>query len=226
MTEDEREAAGIRSLPADLHEAIELANGSKILREALGDHVVEFLIRNKREEWDAYKSYVTPVRARALPADPVSRKRFRLGHPPDSRLTESAERPTFLGHRPDPGRLEHGSSVRFHRPRRGRRSRPLVAMALVAVVLIATPGSATFAKKYDLAMTTSTAPPIPVGTSSATIKATFTNKSLYSIGSVTLTVPTLRSRDAGEIHDHGLHAADFWCRHPRVGWAEPLDHRR
>ena len=60
MTEDERLTAGIRSLPADLHEAIELANGSKVLREALGDHVVEFLIRNKREEWDAYKSYVTP----------------------------------------------------------------------------------------------------------------------------------------------------------------------
>jgi glutamine synthetase len=60
MTEDERRAAGIRSLPADLHEAIELASGSKVLREVLGDHVVEFLIRNKREEWDAYKSYVTP----------------------------------------------------------------------------------------------------------------------------------------------------------------------
>ena len=31
-----------------------------MLREALGEHVHEFLIRNKREEWDAYKSYVTP----------------------------------------------------------------------------------------------------------------------------------------------------------------------
>jgi glutamine synthetase len=60
MTEDERRAAGIRSLPADLHEAIELASESKVLRGALGEHVHEFLIRNKREEWDAYKSYVTP----------------------------------------------------------------------------------------------------------------------------------------------------------------------
>jgi glutamine synthetase len=60
MTEVERRAAGIRSLPADLHEAIELASESKVLREALGEHVHEFLIRNKREEWDAYKSYVTP----------------------------------------------------------------------------------------------------------------------------------------------------------------------
>ena len=63
----------------------------------------------------------------------------------------------------------------------------VVAMALIAVVLIATPGSATFAKKYDLMMT-STPSPVPVGTC-AQIKATFTNKSLYSIGSVSLTVP-------------------------------------
>ena len=71
MNEDEREAAGIRSLPEDLVEAIHLAEGSDVLREALGDHVHEFLIRNKREEWDAFKSYVTPVRAGALPPDPV-----------------------------------------------------------------------------------------------------------------------------------------------------------
>ena len=32
----------------------------RVLREALGDHVVEYLIRNKREEWDGYKAYVTP----------------------------------------------------------------------------------------------------------------------------------------------------------------------
>jgi glutamine synthetase len=60
MSEEERRAAGIRGLPEDLYEAIRLAGESKVLREALGEHVHEFLIRNKREEWDAYKSYVTP----------------------------------------------------------------------------------------------------------------------------------------------------------------------
>jgi glutamine synthetase len=60
MSEAERRAAGIRSLPEDLFEAIELAADSKLLRDVLGDHVHEFLIRNKREEWDAYKAYVTP----------------------------------------------------------------------------------------------------------------------------------------------------------------------
>jgi glutamine synthetase len=60
MSEDERRAAGISSLPEDLYEAIELAAESKLIREVLGDHVHEFLIRNKREEWDDYKAYVTP----------------------------------------------------------------------------------------------------------------------------------------------------------------------
>jgi glutamine synthetase len=60
MSERERAAAGIASLPEDLHDAITLAEGSKVLREALGEHVHEFLIRNKRAEWDSFKSYVSP----------------------------------------------------------------------------------------------------------------------------------------------------------------------
>jgi len=60
MGEDERREAGIEHLPEDLHDAIRAAEGSELLRETLGDHVHEFLIRNKREEWDAYKRYVTP----------------------------------------------------------------------------------------------------------------------------------------------------------------------
>ncbi len=60
MGEDERREAGIEHLPEDLHDAIRAAEGSRLLAETLGDHVHEFLIRNKREEWDAYKRYVTP----------------------------------------------------------------------------------------------------------------------------------------------------------------------
>ena len=60
MSEAERRAAGIESLPEDLYEAIQVAEGSDLLRKTLGDHVFEYLIRNKRAEWDAYKSYVTP----------------------------------------------------------------------------------------------------------------------------------------------------------------------
>jgi glutamine synthetase len=60
MSAEEREAAGITSLPEDLHDAIGLAEGSEVLRSALGEHVLEFLIRNKRAEWDSFKAVVSP----------------------------------------------------------------------------------------------------------------------------------------------------------------------
>jgi glutamine synthetase len=60
MTPAERETAGIASLPQDLPDATALAERSEVLRSVLGDHVHEFLIRDKRAEWDAYKAYVTP----------------------------------------------------------------------------------------------------------------------------------------------------------------------
>jgi glutamine synthetase len=60
MTEEERRKAGIESLPEDLYEAIGSAETSELLHDALGAHVFNYLVRNKREEWDAYKAYVTP----------------------------------------------------------------------------------------------------------------------------------------------------------------------
>jgi glutamine synthetase len=60
MSERERHEAGIESLPEDLYEAIGSAEASELLHEALGPHVFNYLARNKREEWDAYKAYVTP----------------------------------------------------------------------------------------------------------------------------------------------------------------------
>ena len=60
MSEDERRAAGIDSLPEDLHDAILRTQDSKVVRTALGDHVFEYLLRAKRAEWDEYKALVTP----------------------------------------------------------------------------------------------------------------------------------------------------------------------
>jgi len=60
MTEAERLAAGIGSLPADLHEAIAEFENSSLMREALGDHIFDYLVRNKHAEWDEYKAIVTP----------------------------------------------------------------------------------------------------------------------------------------------------------------------
>ncbi len=59
MSDAERAAAGIDSLPADLYEAIKIAEKSGLLRKALGDHVYEYFLRNKKADWDEYKAQVT-----------------------------------------------------------------------------------------------------------------------------------------------------------------------
>jgi len=59
MTDKEREAAGIGMLPADLNEAIKLAEKSSLLRKALSDHLFAKLIENKKIEWNRYRSQVT-----------------------------------------------------------------------------------------------------------------------------------------------------------------------
>ena len=59
MSDDERKKAGITSLPGSLNDAIQLAEGSKLIREALGEHVFKAFIANKKDEWDAYRTNVT-----------------------------------------------------------------------------------------------------------------------------------------------------------------------
>lgn len=59
MTEEERKRIGIESLPEDLYEAIKLTEKSKLVKEALGDTVFEYFIRNKYMEWDEYKAQVS-----------------------------------------------------------------------------------------------------------------------------------------------------------------------
>ena len=59
MTEKERAELGITSLPADLWEAIRMAEESEMLRECLGDHVFDSLITDKKIEWEQYKAVVT-----------------------------------------------------------------------------------------------------------------------------------------------------------------------
>ena len=68
MTEAQREAAGIDSLPEDLYQAIKEFEKSTFVREALGDHVCDYLIRNKWAEWNDYKTLITPYEiSRYLP---------------------------------------------------------------------------------------------------------------------------------------------------------------
>jgi len=42
-------------LPANLHEAIVAMEGSELIRQTLGEHVFEFVLRNKRAEWQDYR---------------------------------------------------------------------------------------------------------------------------------------------------------------------------
>ena len=50
----------VASLPQSLDEAITLMASSELLHETLGEHQVEWFLRNKRAEWDAYRGQVTP----------------------------------------------------------------------------------------------------------------------------------------------------------------------
>lgn len=60
MSAQERVARRIVSLPEDLSEALAETERSELVAEALGEHVFEEFIRNKRLEWDSYRTYVSP----------------------------------------------------------------------------------------------------------------------------------------------------------------------
>lgn len=64
MTEEERERRGIETLPGDLFEAIQVTEGSQLVRKALGDHVFDTFIKNKKIEWDQYRTQVTDYELR------------------------------------------------------------------------------------------------------------------------------------------------------------------
>jgi len=59
MTPEERAESGIGQLPGDLWEAIEVAEQSDLVHQALGDHVFEKFIENKKIEWQNYRCQVT-----------------------------------------------------------------------------------------------------------------------------------------------------------------------
>jgi glutamine synthetase len=59
MSEKERQKRGIGTLPASLLEAIMLAEKSEVVSKALGEHVFNAFIQNKKIEWNQYKAQVT-----------------------------------------------------------------------------------------------------------------------------------------------------------------------
>jgi glutamine synthetase len=59
MTNEERRKRGIGTLPASLLEAIMLTEKSEVVHKALGAHVFDAFIKNKKIEWDQYRTQVT-----------------------------------------------------------------------------------------------------------------------------------------------------------------------
>jgi glutamine synthetase len=51
---------GIQQLPQSLADALAVMEESTLVQEALGEHIFEWFLRNKRSEWRGYKTQVTP----------------------------------------------------------------------------------------------------------------------------------------------------------------------
>ncbi|MEK7296196.1 MAG: glutamine synthetase, partial [Actinomycetota bacterium] len=50
---------GIAQLPQSLSEALRIMENSTLVAEALGDHIFEWFLRNKRHEWRDYKTHIS-----------------------------------------------------------------------------------------------------------------------------------------------------------------------
>ena len=50
---------GIDQIPSSLGDALKVMESSSLVAEALGEHIFEWFLRNKRNEWRAYKGHVS-----------------------------------------------------------------------------------------------------------------------------------------------------------------------
>ncbi|MCM3178138.1 type I glutamate--ammonia ligase [Cytobacillus horneckiae] len=60
MSKEEREAEGIKDLPATLYSALELLKADEVMVSALGEHIIEHFIEAKEIEWDMFRTQVHP----------------------------------------------------------------------------------------------------------------------------------------------------------------------
>ncbi|WP_312720657.1 glutamine synthetase family protein [Mobilicoccus sp.] len=66
LTDGERHSLGIMPLPSSLDEAVQAMAKSDLVAEALGEHVFDVFLRNKRREWADYRAQVTPFELERL----------------------------------------------------------------------------------------------------------------------------------------------------------------
>ena len=60
MTNEEKDARGIESLPANIMEAVAELDKDEVIKDALGEHTVAKFKEAKHKEWESYKIQVTP----------------------------------------------------------------------------------------------------------------------------------------------------------------------
>ncbi|MGG4266719.1 type I glutamate--ammonia ligase [Peribacillus simplex] len=60
MNKEEREEVGIVDLPATLYAALETLKADKVIKSALGEHLLEHFIEAKEIEWDMFRTQVHP----------------------------------------------------------------------------------------------------------------------------------------------------------------------
>jgi glutamine synthetase len=60
MSQREKRRLKIEALPADLNEAVQNLEKSKVMRETLGEHIFSHFIQAKKMEWSQYISQVHP----------------------------------------------------------------------------------------------------------------------------------------------------------------------
>jgi glutamine synthetase len=59
MTDAELGKLGVGQLPQSLSDALKVMEASDLVAEALGDRLFEWFLRNKRNEWRAYKTHIS-----------------------------------------------------------------------------------------------------------------------------------------------------------------------
>ncbi|MCX5891975.1 MAG: glutamine synthetase family protein [Deltaproteobacteria bacterium] len=59
LSPKEREKMGIQELPGSLYEAVLEVEKSAVVKEALGEHIFNKFVENKKIEWDAFRTHVS-----------------------------------------------------------------------------------------------------------------------------------------------------------------------
>ena len=59
MTDEEREAIGVDSLPASLYDAVNAFKKDKLIQDAMGEHITTKIIEAKTIEWNEFRRHVS-----------------------------------------------------------------------------------------------------------------------------------------------------------------------